>query len=126
MSVVKSIYKAPIVANLIDSNLGCCSIGIMYNGHLFYGDAKLSKEDKDFFSEKVGKSIATSKARIKILKYELEASKRELFYRNNFYQEALSYGQRSPAEVDPTGRFYHGISRCIIRVEQIKNALKKE
>ena len=126
MSVVTAIYKAPIVAEAIDENIGSTIIRILYNRKMFIGSAKLSESDKDFYSYRVGRNIALSKARIEVINYEIKKSKKEMKYRYDFYQEATKYGKVSPAEVDPTGNFYHAITRYISRISALKKALEKE
>ena len=126
MSVVSAIYKAPMVAEAIDENIGGTIIGILYNGKMFIGSAKLSESDKDFYSYRVGRNIALSKARIEVINYEIKKSKKEMKYRYDFYQEATKYGKVSPAEVDPTGSFYRAITRYTTRISALKKALEKE
>lgn len=126
MSVVKAIYKAPVVDTFPNEEMGFYRVIIEYNGKIFFGTALISPEDKDFFSERVGYTIALSRARINALKYELRKSKSEFRERYNLYQEATKYGKISPAEVDPTGNFYHGITRYISRISAIKKAIKQE
>ena len=124
MSVVSAIYKAPIVTEVIDENIGDTIIGILYDGKLFTGNAKLAENDKGFYSYRVGRNIALSKARMNAMNYEIKKSRKEMEYRYDFYQEATKYGKAGPAEVDPTGNFYHAITRYISRISALKKALK--
>lgn len=126
MSVVSAIYKAPIVTEVIDENIGDTIIGILYDGKLFTGNAKLAENDKGFYSYRVGRNIALSKARMNAMNYEIKKSRKEMEYRYDFYQEATKYGKAGPAEVDPTGNFYHAIMRYISRISALKKALKTE
>lgn len=126
MSVVSAIYKAPMVAEAVDENIGDTIIGILYDGELFIGNAKLAESDKGFYSYRVGRNIALSKARMNAMNYEIKKSRKEMEYRYDFYQEATKYGKVSPAEVDPTGNFYHAITRYISRISALKKALEKE
>lgn len=126
MSVVSAIYKAPMVAEAVDENIGDTIIGILYDGELFIGNAKLAENDKGFYSYKVGRNIALSRARMNAINYEIKKSRKEMKYRYDFYQEATKYGKVSPAEVDPTGNFYHAITRYISRISALKKALEKE
>jgi hypothetical protein len=126
MSVVSAIYKAPIVTEVIDENIGDTIIGILYDGKLFTGNAKLAENDKGFYSYRVGRNIALSKARMNAMNYEIKKSRKEMEYRYDFYQEATKYGKAGPAEVDPTGNFYHAITRYISRISALKKALKTE
>ena len=126
MSVVSAIYKAPIVTEVIDENIGDTIIGILYDGKLFTGNAKLAENDKGFYSYRVGRNIALSKARMNAMNYEIKKSRKEMEYRYDFYQEATKYGKAGPAEVDPTGNFYHAITRYISRISALKKAIKTE
>lgn len=126
MSVVSAIYKAPIITEVIDENIGDTIIGILYDGKLFTGNAKLAENDKGFYSYRVGRNIALSKARMNAMNYEIKKSRKEMEYRYDFYQEATKYGKAGPAEVDPTGNFYHAITRYISRISALKKALKTE
>ena len=100
MSVINAIYKAPTITQLVNEKSGICIVGINYNGKIFSGRAKLAESDKDFFSEKVGKTIALSKARINAMQYEMKKTRKELQYRYDYYQEATKYERLSPAEVE--------------------------
>lgn len=126
MSVTGAIYKAPIIYCLSDEKNGTYSVNIQYDSRVFTGNAKLSENDKDFFSVIVGKTIALSKARIKAIKYEIKKSQNEFKYRNDFYQEVIKYGQESPAFVDPTGSFRKAIYRITERISSLQKALKQE
>lgn len=126
MSVISAIYKAPTITQVVNEKSGICIVGINYNGKIFSGRAKLAESDKDFFSEKVGKTIALSKARINAMQYEMKKTRKELQYRYDYYQEATKYERLSPAEVDPTGNFYYAIGRCSARISALEKALKTE
>lgn len=126
MSVVSAIYKAPIVTEVIDENIGDTIIGILYDGKLFTGNAKLAENDKGFYSYRVGRNIALSKARMNAMNYEIKKSRKEMEYRYDFYQEATKYGKAGPAEVDPTGNLYQAIMRIEKRIDALSAALKKE
>lgn len=51
MSVVKAIYNAPIVYELVEPFVGCTIINISYNGIIFGGRAQLSEKDRGFLLE---------------------------------------------------------------------------
>lgn len=126
MSVVTAIYNAPIANKIIDVTHNTVQVNINYNGKSYIGIARLHPNDKDFFSRKVGYNIALSRARLSAMKAELKAARIELNRRYDFYQEIIGYGKFSPAEVDPTGRVYYGITRLFQRTTQLKKAIKKE
>lgn len=66
MSVVKAIYNAPIVYELVEPFVGCTIINISYNGIIFGGRAQLSEKDRGFLLE----------VQVKLLQYQ----KQELLY----------------------------------------------
>ncbi len=68
MSIVSSIYKAPIKAVIVGPISGHTAVKIQYNGKIYMGSSYCSANDKDFMSKKVGMRIAESRARSNILK----------------------------------------------------------
>lgn len=126
MSVVSAIYKAPITHEFHSKIRNGYHLYIKYDGKKFAGRAYLSPEDKDFYSSRIGRNIALSRARMNAMNYEIKKSRKEMEYRYNFYQEVTKYGKVSPAEVDPTGSFYRAIVRYTTRISALKEALKKE
>ena len=63
MSLHSAIMKLEPIVEVYDNDIG---VKLIYNGHNYYGFAYCHKEDKDFFSEKVGATIAHYRAMIKI------------------------------------------------------------
>lgn len=126
MSVVSAIYKAPITHEFHSKIRNGYHLYIKYDGKKFAGRAYLSPEDKDFYSSRIGRNIALSRARMNAMNYEIKKSRKEMEYRYDFYQEVTKYGKVSPAEVDPTGGFYRAIVRYTTRISALKEALKKE
>lgn len=126
MSVVTAIYKAPITHEFHSKIRNGYHLYIKYDGKKFAGRAYLSPEDKDFYSSRIGRNIALSRARMNAMNYEIKKSRKEMEYRYDFYQEATKYGKVSPAEVDPTGSFYRAIVRYTSRISALKKALEKE
>lgn len=126
MSVVTAIYKAPITHEFHSKIRNGYHLYIKYDGKKFAGRAYLSPEDKDFYSSRIGRNIALSRARMNAINYEIKKSRKEMNYRYDFYQEVTKYGKVSPAEVDPTGSFYRAIVRYTTRISALKEALKKE
>lgn len=126
MSVVTAIYKAPITHEFHSKIRNGYHLYIKYDGKKFAGRAYLSPEDKDFYSPRIGRNIALSRARMNAMNYEIKKSRKEMNYRYDFYQEVTKYGKVSPAEVDPTGSFYRAIVRYTTRISALKEALKKE
>lgn len=126
MNLVKAIYKAPVVVKEYWEEKGATAVIIRYNGKDFYGTANLSKTDEGFYSKKVGYNIALSRARIQALTYFYKQEKDKFNVRNQFYQEVLGLGVKTPAEVDPLGAFNRNMMRCKYRADALKEALDKE
>lgn len=125
MKLLDAIYHAPTLVNVSEEN-NKVDVHILYRDKLWKGSAYLHPEDKDFFSAKVGKRIALSRARTKILKYEENRLKELCKQRELFYTEVRGYGSKNQAEVDPTGAFIRNLDRCFIRYNAVKEAISKE
>ena len=69
MSLHSAIMKLEPIVEVYDNDIG---VKLTYNGHNYYGFAYCHKEDKDFFSEKVGATIAHYRAMIKIYDDEIK------------------------------------------------------
>lgn len=126
MNLVKAIYKAPVTVKEYQEEKGATVVIIRYNGKDFCGTANLSKKDEGFYSKKVGYNIALSRARIQALTYFYKQEKDKFNVRNQFYQEVLGLGVKTPAEVDPLGAFNRNMMRCKYRADALKEALDKE
>lgn len=124
MKAVKAIYNAPVTVIVNNDNITI--VGIDYNGLQFIGTAKIHPEDKDFNSKKVGKNIATSRARIKILQYAYDTIQEELRFKEDFLHQLTGYGSKMVCDVDPTGALSRNIARTQGRVKGFKSALDKE
>ena len=126
MNLVKAIYKAPVIVKEYWEEKGATAVAISYNGKSFCGTANLSKHDDGFYSKKVGYNIALSRARIQALEYFYKQERDKFNVRNQFYQEVLGLGVKTPAEVDPLGAFNRNMMRCKYRADALKEALDKE
>ena len=126
MNLVKAIYKAPVTVKEYWEEKGATAVVISYNGKGFCGTANLSKHDDGFYSKKVGYNIALSRARIQALEYFYKQERDKFNVRNQFYQEVLGLGVKTPAEVDPLGAFNRNMMRCKYRADTLKEALDKE
>lgn len=126
MSVVSTIYDTLVDWTEVDEEAGMVSVSITYGGNRFVGTAFLHPHDKDFFSHKVGRQIATSRARTKALKHEYEKAKMTYNNKYTFYQEVLGFGSKAPAEVDPTGALLRNVIRAERRTAFLKEAIERE
>lgn len=66
MSILKALNRTP-VHFLVEEGPREVHAFMRYNNQVYYGVAKCHPEDEDFFSEKVGKTIASSRVRIQAL-----------------------------------------------------------
>lgn len=126
MSVVSAIYDTLVDWVEANENTGTVTASLTFNGHTCTGSAFLHPEDKDFFSYKVGRQIATSRARIEILKIEVNKAQQTFNNKTTFYQEVLGFGSKTPADVDPTGAFSRNVMRAGRRLDSLKDALENE
>mgnify|MGYP004511357801 CR=1 FL=1 len=126
MKLIKSIYKAPVIMKDYWEEEGVTNVKICYQGQTFHGAALLSKEDKGFYSKKVGYNLALSRARIEALEYFYKQERDKFNVRKQFYQEVLGLGVKTPAEVDPLGAFNRNMMHCKYRADALKEALNKE
>ena len=124
MGLIHNIYTAPIVCQV-----SCgpeCLVVIKYNNRTYDGYAYAHPDDEEFFSEKVGYSIALSRARIQILKDEKERLRQEYINKMRLYNDVLGYGAKKSEEIDPTGAFKKNIDKTLHRYFTITEALKQE
>lgn len=126
MSIVSAIYDARTTWVIADTEKGEVSVGLEFSGNQYSGHARLHPNDKDFFSYKVGRQIATSRARIQILRAEMNKAKQTYNNKYAFYQEVTGFGSRAPAEIDPTGTLLRNVIRSQRRVDFLKEALNDE
>lgn len=126
MNIIKTIYALPIYHFHTDDQCGESYVEIVYNGKVYKGFAQLHPQDAEFYSPRVGKAIALSKARMSLIKDRIQQAKKIAEIKYQLYQEVIGYGQKAPAEVDPTGAFLRNVIRAQANVRNLKTALKKE
>lgn len=126
MSMIKDIYKAPIIAHAVSEQQGEVIVLIEHLGQVFEGVAHLDPSDKDFFSEKVGTNIAESRARIAALKFFTHYANLCYKSREQMMWEATVSRNKTAAEVDPTGYFTHALQRSYDEYQSIRRAWKRE
>lgn len=123
--MIKTIYNLEPTCRVYPEG-GGCHVWITYNNHTFHGEAHITPSDKDFFSEKVGLHIAHSRAIISALKFASRQSKLIYDTKYQMYQEAVNYGTRPPAEVDPTGAFLRKVILAEKNYRRLQKAIKRE
>ena len=124
MKLISAIYNAPV--QVIDYDEDYVGVTVFYDGHRWTGKAHLNPKDTDFFSTRVGKRIALSRARIQIMRYELNKMQEAIKQRELFYREVCGYGSKDYMEVDPTDAFRKNINRNKIRYQLLESKLAQE
>lgn len=117
MSLHSAIMKLEPIVEVYDNDVG---VKLTYNGHNYYGFACCHKEDAEFFSEKVGATIAHYRAMIKIYDDEIrraEVAARVLW---SAYKDVIYNFQEDGIPVDPTNAFIIRVSKALDLVDRYK------
>lgn len=123
--MIKTIYSLE-PSYEVNELAGLCTVILTFQNKRYVGTAQISPEDRDFFSQKIGLNIATSRAIIKILKDKYEESKLIANARDSMLREAIEYGKKELIEVDPTGAFLMKVIKANKNALRLKKALKQE
>ena len=117
MSLHSAIMKLEPIVEVYDNDVG---VKLTYNGHNYYGFACCHKEDAEFFSEKVGATIAHYRAMIKIYDDEIrraEVAARVLW---SAYKDVIYNSQDNGTPVDPTSAFITRVFKARDLVDRYK------
>ena len=117
MSLHSAIMKLEPIVEVYDNDIG---VKLTYNGHNYYGFACCHKEDAEFFSEKVGATIAHYRAMIKIYDDEIrraEVAARVLW---SAYKDVIYNSQEDGIPVDPTSAFITRVFKAYDLVDRYK------
>lgn len=117
MSLHSAIMKLEPIVEVYDNDVG---VKLTYNGHNYYGFACCHKEDAEFFSEKVGATIAHYRAMMKIYDDEIrraEVAARVLW---SAYKDVIYNFQEDGIPVDPTNAFIIRVSKALDLVDRYK------
>ena len=117
MSLHSAIMKLEPIVEVYDNDIG---VKLTYNGHSYYGFACCHKEDAEFFSEKVGATIAHYRAMIKIYDDEIrraEVAARVLW---SAYKDVIYNSQEDGIPVDPTSAFITRVFKARDLVDRYK------
>lgn len=117
MSAVSAIYKAKPEVFIDEKEI---MVTIQYNSLYYHGFADLNPKDKDFYSERVGTTIALSRARIDALKDALKEARNVYKYKYQFYHEIANDGW---AEVN---NFLGNVEKARKNMKRLQEALKAE
>ena len=117
MSLHSAIMKLEPIVEVYDNDVG---VKLTYNGHNYYGFACCHKEDAEFFSEKVGATIAHYRAMIKI--YDDEIRRAEVAARMlwSAYKDVIYNSQEDGIPVDPTSAFITRVFKARDLVDRYK------
>ena len=96
------------------------SVKLTYNGHNYYGIAFCHEEDKGFFSEKVGATIAHYRAMIKIYDDEIKRAEVAAQVLWSAYKDVIYNSQEDGIPVDPTNAFITRVSKAHDLVDRYK------
>lgn len=117
MSLHSAIMHLEPIVETFDNDV---SVKLTYNGHNYYGTAFCHEEDKDFFSEKVGATIAHYRAMIKIYDDEIKRAEVAAQVLWSAYKDVIYNSQKDGIPVDPTSAFIIRIHKAYGLVDRYK------
>ena len=117
MSLHSAIMKLEPIVEVYDNDVG---VKLTYNGHNYYGFACCHKEDAEFFSEKVGATIAHYRAMIKIYDDEIKRAEVAAQVLWSAYKDVIYNSQEDGIPVDPTNAFITRVSKAHDLVDRYK------
>ncbi len=106
MSLHSAIMNLKPIVEIFDKDI---TVKLTYNGYDYRGFAFCHEEDKEFFSEKVGATIAHYRAMIKI--YDEEINRAEMTAKVLWaaYKDVIYNSQTNGEPTDPTGAFINRV-----------------
>ena len=117
MSLHSAIMKLEPTVEVYDNDV---SVKLTYNGHNYYGIAFCHEEDKDFFSEKVGATIAHYRAMIQIYDDEIKRTEVTAQVLWSAYKDVIYNSQEDGIPVDPTSAFITRVFKARNLVDRYK------
>lgn len=117
MSLHSAIMNLEPIVEVFDNDV---TVKLTYNGHNYYGIAFCHEEDKDFFSEKVGATIAHYRAMIKIYDDEIKRAETVAQVLWSAYKDVIYNSQEDGIPVDPTGAFMTRVFKARDLVDRYK------
>lgn len=117
MSLHSAIMKLEPIVEVYDNDVG---VKLTYNGHNYYGFACCHKEDAEFFSEKVGATIAHYRAMIKIYDDEIKRAEVAAQVLWSAYKDVIYNSQKDGIPVDPTNAFIVRVFKALDLVNRYK------
>lgn len=117
MSLHSAIMNLEPIVETFDKDI---TVKLTYNGHNYYGIAFCHEEDKDFFSEKVGATIAHYRAMIKIYDNEIQRAETAARILWSAYKDVIYNSQKTGVPVDPTSAFITRVFKARDLVDRYK------
>lgn len=117
MSLHSAIMNLEPIVEVFDNDV---TVKLTYNGHNYYGIAFCHEEDKDFFSEKVGATIAHYRAMIKIYDDEIKRAETTVQVLWSAYKDVIYNSQKDGVPVDPTSAFITRVFKARDLVDRYK------
>lgn len=117
MSLHSAIMNLKPIVEVFDNDV---TVKLSYNGHSYYGIAFCHEEDKDFFSEKVGATIAHYRAMIKIYDDEIKCAETAAQVLWSAYKDVIYNSQEDGIPVDPTSAFIIRVFKARDLVDRYK------
>ena len=117
MSLHSAIMNLKPIVEVFDNDV---TVKLSYNGHNYYGIAFCHEEDKDFFSEKVGATIAHYRAMIKIYDDEIQRAETAAQVLWSAYKDVIYNSQEDGIPVDPTSAFITRVFKARYLVDRYK------
>lgn len=117
MSLHSAIMNLKPIVEVFDNDV---TVKLSYNGHSYYGIAFCHEEDKDFFSEKVGATIAHYRAMIKIYDDEIKRAETAAQVLWSAYKDVIYNSQEDGVPVDPTSAFITRVFKARYLVDRYK------
>lgn len=117
MSLHSAIMNLKPIVEVFDNDV---TVKLSYNGHNYYGFAFCHEEDKDFFSEKVGATIAHYRAMIKIYDDEIKRAETAAQVLWSAYKDVIYNSQKDGVPVDPTSAFIIRVFKARDLVDRYK------
>lgn len=117
MSLHSAIMNLEPIVETFDKDI---TVKLTYNGHNYYGIAFCHEEDKDFFSEKVGATIAHYRAMIKIYDDEIKRAETVAQVLWSAYKDVIYNSQKNGVPVDPTSAFITRVFKARDLVDRYK------
>lgn len=117
MSLHSAIMNLKPIVEVFDNDV---TVKLSYNGHNYYGFAFCHEEDKDFFSEKVGATIAHYRAMIKIYNDEIKRAETAAQVLWSAYKDVIYNSQKDGVPVDPTSAFIIRVFKARDLVDRYK------